>query len=231
MSAQGYGPSEAFDITRDRVRRMFYELRNGVTWDGKTYTIDAEYCTKVEFHADEEGWPHFHVIWLTRGFVPADMLASLWGFGRTNVKRIQNDDFHYLLKYVCKSGGIPEWVQDRKRLRVFQPSRGFLKPVEAKKEPKEETGEVPEKRRTSTIRERLEKWDKLALIVTEDSESGEKTVRELILWDSFKHIFDHLVLAVALDGRYLGNGKIKITNQRELYPWLMNLHQNIPLQD
>ncbi|MGB0412980.1 MAG: rolling circle replication-associated protein, partial [Coraliomargarita sp.] len=128
MRRQGYGPSEAFDITRDRVRKMFYELRKGVEWEGKLYKIDAEYCTKVEFHDDEEGWPHFHVIWLTRRFVPAQMLSELWGFGRTNVKRIKNEDFHYLLKYVCKSGSIPEWVQKRQRLRIFQPSRGFLLP-------------------------------------------------------------------------------------------------------
>lgn len=231
MRAQGFGPSEAFDITRDRIRKLFYELRNGVKWQGKTYTIDAEYCTKVEFHADEEGWPHFHVIWLTRRFVPAEMLADLWGHGRTNVKRITNKDFHYLLKYVCKSGEVPEWVQDRNRLRIFQPSRGFLLPNPDAKPPQKKSDEAPKKRTSTTIRERLQKWEHLALMVVEEVETGIKTMRELNLWSSFNNIFDRLVYAVALDGRYLGNGKIKINNERELYPWVMNLQQSTPLPD
>ncbi|WP_269527253.1 rolling circle replication-associated protein [Coraliomargarita parva] len=225
MRAQGYGPSEAFDITRDRIRKIFYELRQGVEWKGKLYKIDSEYCTKVEFHNDEEGWPHFHCIWLTRRFVPAELLAHLWSYGRTNVKRIKNDDFHYLLKYVCKGGQIPEWVQDRKRLRIFQPSRGFLKPDPKKRETVKKETEGP-KRHTSTLRERLHKWERLALIVTENSEKAYKEVRQIILHAPFKSIFDRLILSVALDGRYLGDRKIQINKQKELYPWLMNLHQN-----
>ena len=31
---------------------MFYSLRHGVAWEGKTYTIDAPYCVKVEFHGN-----------------------------------------------------------------------------------------------------------------------------------------------------------------------------------
>ena len=224
MRAQGYGPSEAFDITRDRIRKIFYELRQGVEWEGKTYTIKSEYCTKVEFHEDEEGWPHYHVIWLTRRFIPADLLAHLWSHGRTNVKRIKNSDFHYLLKYVCKSGKIPEWVQDRTTIRILQPSRGFLKPDEnAVKTKSEPTGKT---RKLTTIGERLKKWERLALIATEDLQTGLKKCRELYLWNSFKHIFDRLILSVALDGRYMGNGKIIIHQQKELYPWLLNLHQN-----
>lgn len=232
MRVKGYGPSEAFDITRDRVRKMFYALRQGVEWKGKIYKIDSAYCTKVEFHADEEGWPHFHCIWLTRRFVPADMLAELWGFGRTNVKRIQNEDFHYLLKYVCKSGQIPEWVQDRERMRILQPSRGFLLPddkpkPEAKPKPEEDTP----KRDFGTIRERLSKWQHLATLVTETEEGAIETVRQIMLAKPFKQTFDRLVYAVALAGRYLGGGKIIINKQQDLYPWLMNLNQTIPLHD
>jgi len=222
MRAQGYGPSEAFDITRDRVRKMFFELRNGVEWGGKTYIIDSEYCTKVEFHDDPEGWPHYHVIWLTRRFVPAQMLASLWGHGRTNVERIKNDDFHYLLKYVCKSGSVPEWVQDRKRMRIFQPSRGFLKPEPSKKAKKDPEAE-PKKRKSSTLRERLHKWEHCALIVTQDDETENLICREMPLHKPFNEIFDHLVYAVALDGRYLGNGKIKIEKETQLYPWIQKI--------
>ncbi len=227
MRSQGYGPSESFDITRDRVRKMFYELRRGVRWKGRLYRIDAEYCTKVEFHEDEEGWPHYHVVWLTKRFVPAQLMAHLWGYGRTNVKRIRNEDFQYLLKYVCKSGKVPEWVQDRTRMRILQPSRGFLTPDPDKRSQTNATSE-PRTRRTTTIRERLVKWQQLALIVTELGAGAQKRVRELRLFDSFKSILDRLVLAVALDGRYLGDGKVKIEKEEHIYPWILKNHNPDP---
>ena len=229
MRAQGYGPSEAFDITRDRIRRIYHKLREGVTWEGKTYRIKAAYCTKVEFHADEEGWPHFHCIWLTRQFIPADLLAHLWSHGRTNVKRITNDDFHYLLKYVCKSGRVPEWVQDRERLRIFQPSRGFLLPED--KPAKEKAEPTGKKRPSSTIRERLRKWALTATLITEKADAPYDEVRQINLHKPFQEIFDQLVYAAALSGRYLGGGKIKITRKEQLYPWILNPHQNIPPLD
>lgn len=92
--------------------------------------------------------------------------------------------------------------------------------AKAKSEP---TGKT---RKTGTIRERLKKWETLALVVTESAEKSYKKVREIILHAPFKEIFDHLVYAVALDGRYLGNGKIQINNTEELYPWIINQHQN-----
>ncbi len=230
MRAKGLSPSEAFDVTRDRVRKMFYELRQGVEWEGKIYKISSAYCTKVEFHADEEGWPHYHCIWLTRGFVPAKMLSELWGFGRTNIKRIQNEDFHYLLKYVCKSGQVPEWVQDRERMRIFQPSRGFLLPDNKPKPEPKPKQDAPE-REKSTIRERLTKWEHMATVVTETAEGVIETVRQIQLAKPFKQTFDRLVYAVALAGRYLGGGKIQITHERDIYPWILNPHQNIPLHD
>ena len=226
MRAKGYGPSESFDCARDRVRRVFHKLRKGVQWDGKTYQICCPFCTKVEFHDDEEGWAHFHVIWLTRRFVPAELLESLWSHGFADVRRIKNEDFHYLLKYVCKSGKIPEWVQDRKRIRIFQPSRGFLKPEDEKPE-SESSDEEKKSRKSYTIRERLQKWERLALHIVEDLKTGKKKFCEMPLRDTFRNLFDRLVYAVALDGRYLGNGIIQIKNNQQLDPWI-NLYQNHP---
>jgi hypothetical protein len=116
--------SSAFDHGRDRLRRVFFRLRKGVTWEGKPYVINAPYAVKVEFH--QNGWAHFHAVFLTRNYLPGSLLNHLWGLGRTNVRRISNQKFRYLLKYVTKGGGLPEWVLGRTRLRVFQSSRGFL---------------------------------------------------------------------------------------------------------
>lgn len=225
MQSKGYGPSESFDITRDRIRKMFYKLRRGVKWNGKVYRIDAEYCTKLEFHDDEEGWPHFHVIWLTRRFVPVELLEELWGYGFVNLRRIKNKDFQYLLKYVCKGGQVPEWIHDRQRIRIFQPSRGFMLPDE-KSSSSSAPASDPKPRRVSTIGERLSKWAKLAVIVDEYGDGSRKRVRELPLWAPFNYIFDRLVYVVALCGRYLGDGKIEIRKTEDIDPWITK--QNLP---
>lgn len=75
-----FGSEEsAFEYSRQRLRKVFFKLRHGVEHEGKTYTIDAPYCVKVEFH--ESGWVHYHVIFLTRRYLPKELLAELWGYG------------------------------------------------------------------------------------------------------------------------------------------------------
>ena len=59
-------PNEAFEESRYKIRKVFYKLRKGVNWEGKNFKIKAPYCVKVEFHDDDEGWPHFHIIWKTK---------------------------------------------------------------------------------------------------------------------------------------------------------------------
>jgi hypothetical protein len=94
-------PEAAFEHARARLRKVFFKLRHGVEWNGKTYNIDAPYCVKVEFH--EDGWAHFHVVFLTSRYLPGTLLNELWGLGRCNVQRIKaQGEFRYLLKYVCK---------------------------------------------------------------------------------------------------------------------------------
>tara|TARA_B100001123_G_scaffold289085_1_gene322137 strand:+ start:456 stop:1274 length:819 start_codon:yes stop_codon:yes gene_type:complete len=214
----GQGPGEAFDVTRDRIRKMFFKLRKGLVWQGKAYAIKSPYCTKLEFHDDEEGWPHFHVVWLTRRFVPAELLEHLWGHGRTNVKRISNNGFDYLLKYVSKSGQAPDWVKERTQLRVFQPSRGFLKPIvdtgaKPKRKKKEKNQRIP-----TTIGERLDKWAHTAVFVTPTSNGNQ--FMELPLSENYRDIFDHLVHAAALDGRYQIGGKIIINTRKDFLSWI-----------
>lgn len=204
----------AFEESRDWMRKIFYQLRQGVEHEGKTYLIDAPYCVKVEFH--ESGWVHYHVIFLTRRFLPKELLAELWGLGWVKVQRISNSDFRYLLKYVTKLDELPAWVRKRRRLRVFQTTKGFLKPL-----PKKETvislvDELkPKRKRASyTMDERFWRWACMAVI----RQSGQaRTVRFQI---PYREIFDHLVLAAALDGRYKGSGEIIINRKEGLTLWL-----------
>lgn len=206
-------PQSAFDQSRDRLRRIFFQLRRGVEWDGKRYVIDAPYCVKVEFHRN--GWAHFHVVFLTTRFLPAALLNELWALGRTNVKRINNSDFHYLLKYVTKGGGFPDWILSRSRLRVFQSSRGFLRPTdEAEREKRVSLRR--KKRRQTVLGQRLEEWSKSAKF-----KQGDRVAR-VSLSEPFKEIFDRNVFPAASEGRYLGNGQILISDTTQLIPWIFN---------
>ena len=205
-------PSAAFDHARDKLRRVFHKLRRGVIWEGKRYVIDAPYAIKVEFHLN--GWAHFHAVFLTRRFIPGALLNHLWGLGRTNVKRISNDEFRYLLKYVTKGGGLPDWVLDRPRLRVFQASRGFyVQQIEEQKPagpPKLETL----KRFSSTLRERLQRWAMTALV----EEDGQ--FRAYYLKAPFHDLVAELIFPVAMERRYLGAGRFLISDISQLDPWI-----------
>ena len=79
----------AFELSRQWMRKVFYQLRQGVEHEGKVYQIAAPYCVKVEFH--ESGWVHYHVIFLTHRFLPKELLAELWGLGWVKVQRIDQE--------------------------------------------------------------------------------------------------------------------------------------------
>jgi hypothetical protein len=101
LDPKNYANEEsAFEDSRECMRRVFYQLRQGVEHEGKTYTIDAPYCVKVEFY--ESGWVHYYVIFLTRGFLPKELLAELWGLGWVKVQQITNTNFRHLLNCVTK---------------------------------------------------------------------------------------------------------------------------------
>lgn len=213
--------ASAYDRTRDDLRRLFFKLRRGVEHEGKQWVIDAPYCVKTEFH--ENGWAHYHVVFLTRRFLPAELLARLWGNGRVNVQRIKSDQFSYLLKYVTKAGDLPDWVKSRKRIRVFQTSRGFLSPSpRANTKPRPALPDKSRRPRASyTIEERHARWERMALLV-----QGTQT-RQVIFDEPYWELFGRVVLAVARFGRYRGNGEITIKPNERMILWLM---QQSPMQ-
>lgn len=211
LDPKNYADEEtAFEDSRDWLRKVFYQLRQGVEHEGKFHVIDAPYCIKVEFH--ESGWVHYHAIFLTHRFLPKELLADLWDRGWVKVQRITTDDFHYLLKYVTKPDDLPAWVLKRKRLRVFQSTKGFLKPLPP--QPKTISLKEPRKRASYTIDERFWRWACMAVL----RQNGKaRTVRFQM---PYREIFDHLVLSAALDGRYKGNGEIIINRKEVLNPWI-----------
>ena len=205
-------PSAAFEHARQQLRRVFHSLRKGVVFEGKLFRIAAAYCVKVEFHANE--WAHFHVVFLSRRFVPGPLLDELWGLGRVNVGRITTEKFHYLLKYVTKGGGRPEWVCDRKRLRVFQASSGFYLP--RPESPKSITWVPKRKKRrpSDTLGERVERYRRTAVFQRGNHFS------QIQLCAPFDEVHAAQIYPAAVDGRYLGSGHYNINDIEDLKPWI-----------
>jgi len=203
-------PESAFEHSRDRIRRLMFKLRRGVTWKGQKVKIAAPYFVKVEFHKND--WAHFHIIFLTRRHLSGDLLNSLWGYGRTNVKRINNETFHYLLKYVTKNCDLPEWLKERSRIRIIQPSRGFYvsenKEAPFPRSRNRETDEYPTRNELPNIGERISCWEHSAL-VTGYSKDGKIVSRRVErLKKSFKEIFEENFYDFAEEQSYLGNGTV-----------------------
>ncbi len=220
LDPKNYANEEtAFEDSREWLRKVFFQLRHGVEHEGKTYVIDAPYCIKVEFH--ESGWVHYHAIFLTCRFVPKELLAELWGLGWVKVQRITNQDFHYLLKYVTKAADLPDWVKQRKRLRVFQSTKGFLKPAnQPKPAAKSDLDKLTAKKRRAsyTMDERFWRWACMGVI----RQNG--TARTVRFRMPYREIFDQLVLSAALDGSYKGSGEIVIPKEG-LTLWLKTQNQ------
>jgi hypothetical protein len=141
----------------------------------------------------------------------------LWGLGRINVKRITNSEFNYILKYVCKSGRIPNWVKRRSQIRIFQSSKGFLQSLDKKKPVSKTT--TSSLQRTSNIRQRLNKWKSQGLVIRYDNH-GQTSFKQVLLKDEFRILLDRLVYSIAQDGRYLGDGKIKINKLGDYNQWI-----------
>ena len=199
---------QAFEVSRDRIRRMMFDLRKGVRFGEKCYRIDAPYMVKVEFH--RSGFAHFHIIYMTKRFLPGALLNEVWGLGRTNVQRIQNQEFHYLLKYVTKFCDLPDWVKQRERIRIIQTSKGFYKDEDKSFDTPLPINRVDceDARNHETIGERLDRWSNSAL-VTEISDSGRVTGRwVVILSEPFRKILKEWIRKIALDGDYLGDDKV-----------------------
>ena len=204
-------PAAAFEHSRQQLRRVFYRLRKGAEWEGKSFRIEAAYCVKVEFHGNE--WAHFHVVFRTRRFLPGELLNELWGLGRTNVRRITNERFHYLLKYVTKGGELPAWVRNRKRLRVFQASRGFyVASAECGKSAGIEHRRTKRKP-SDTLGERVERYRRTALF-----KSGAQ-FSQVKLSAPFDELHAEQIYPAAMAGRYLGGGHYNINDIEELEIW------------
>jgi hypothetical protein len=125
----GGDPLLAYLAGREHMRRFMDRCREAGLW-----AADAKWCWKLEFQ--KNGWAHWHLLVdRKKKFTHAEFrkIEDVWGFGRTNVRRIaKSKKFGYLFKYVFKgvyqegddSGfSVPAWFLDH-----FEPSKGGEKP-------------------------------------------------------------------------------------------------------
>jgi hypothetical protein len=89
-------------------------------------------------------------------------------------------------------------------------------PVEADAEAGEgETApQTGQKRASCTIGERLQRWQRTALL------GHGEDCRQVPLWAPFSELLAEFVYSVAVAGRYLGNGEIQINDARDLCKWM-----------
>src|ERR1700690_784576 len=109
---------EAYVKGKDRIRRFLACFRAAL---GSSFL----WCWKLEFHHDDEGYPHWHLLIEYRKRIPEELLGMVerwWGLGRINILRVEAQDIGYLFKYVTKAAeDVPNWVGAHKgRIRVFQ---------------------------------------------------------------------------------------------------------------
>lgn len=153
---------DAYEVGKRHLRQFFYDLDRLLGVEERT-----PYCWKLEFH--ENGYPHWHIIFLHYKKLPYELVNQAWGKGRTDVQMIKHTDFRYLFKYAAKTvSHIPPWALERKQIRFFQTSKGFLMP-DAKASPrlnnteKELVDEIrgmqeAYQRKESTLGQRIERW-------------------------------------------------------------------------
>lgn len=123
LAIRHISPSEAYQKGKQRIRRFLVKFRRAI---GRRF----HWCWKLEFHHDDDGYPHWHLLIDYRNRIPPEILRDLevwWNLGRVNVRRVRKQDIPYVFKYVAKGpDDLPEWVCCHKgRLRVFQACHGF----------------------------------------------------------------------------------------------------------
>jgi hypothetical protein len=164
-------PCLGWMLGKRHLRQFVYLLR-------KRYGV-KRWCWKLEFHEPDEHtghvYPHWHLLFDFKAKIDKDEISALWGKGRTNIKRVDNEDFDYLFKYAFKAlDSAPDWILDRTCVRLFQTSRGFFPPTpvgsvdeekESEPSPRQMGSDQAHETKNSrisdeTIGERLKRWSR-----------------------------------------------------------------------
>jgi len=151
-----------YETGKRQLRQFMYELRKslGVT------EAECPHCWKLEFHQD--GWAHWHILFLYRKSLPFALVDAAWRLGRTETQRVSKNDLDYLFKYVTKGGEtLPLYITELKQVRFWQTSKHFhtlrttAKPKASPRQSESIDSATTEKgkvRKESTLGERVSRW-------------------------------------------------------------------------
>lgn len=179
-------PHEAYEELKPKLNYFMKQMRRA------GFNKSRRYIKKLEFHADEEGWPHWHLVVEERSFVHFSLVNKWWPHGMTDIRRVDERDqeFDYLFKYICKDGSIPDWILDNyKRVRFLQ-TWGIFESEEGSdkkhKDAEERSREEP------LLREKLRRWSRKTTIVEyRHGEVISVTTQKLII--PFEVLWGHMI--------------------------------------
>ncbi len=160
-----YDEEHCYQVGNRHLRQFLYLLR-------KEYGY-FEFMKKVEFH--KNGYAHWHLLVSIKEKVDIAFVRKAWGKGRIDVEYVRKSHcqkaLDYLFKYACKSQDLPDWVLCKKAFRFVAFSEGFFtnnfvecshgvpsSTVEESNQGNKEAG------RLKTIKERIENWERSAII-------------------------------------------------------------------
>jgi len=146
---------------------------------------------KLEFHADDEGWPHWHLVVKESRFIDFKLLNKWWTLGHTDIRRVKKSDreFDYLFKYVCKDGSLPSWLLNNyKRVRFIQTWGIF----ESQETPQSLDSDC-EPRDEEVLREKIKKWSKKTTLWTRLTSGELVSVYTVDLLINFMLVHNHFV--------------------------------------
>ena len=174
---------EAYALGKDRLRRFIANLK-------RRYKI-RRWFWKMELHKPDElgrQYPHWHFWFDYGGHIPGEQLTKAWSLGRTDIRRVNRQEWKYLFKYMCKQAGdLPDWLTSKTKVRLFQTSMGFFAGNDATDDetpsPRQSDGNEAETqndsmRYTDTIGERIVRWTRC---VVARSTSSDGTFRHKLL--------------------------------------------------
>lgn len=211
-------PEAAFLVGRKRLERFTEELRKKIGKFG--------YCWKLEFHQD--GWPHWHFILLYKKRLPYKYVDRCWNLGRTNTERIQGANFEYLFKYVTKADSMPSWVLDAKyRIRFWQTSNFYTGEPQ---DPQQPRGGPPRPQTFYTVREKIDRWSRMAIIENTDQVIKRKKYCIHLLNTTFREMYSYFIKMHKETGFNPFSGwNLKFENPIHIQSWIQNQNQPVIL--
>jgi hypothetical protein len=208
-----------------------------------------EQFTKLELHEpdaeDGQVYPHWHLLLDWKRQVDFVAVSGMWRMGRVNVRRVEDEGFDYLFKYIAKSvDDLPEWVKKRRVVRAWSCSKGFFlnrppapkaarrdrEPLEEEEKPEDFVEVAPgvfardvpvDRTESANLGERLERWKRTVQITEEKPDGSVRGCLQITTHASWNQFLAHV--AQEKLSHFLGSSKLTIDENKIICLNLANL--------